>query len=402
MARTPRLNAPWAAYHVMARGIERRNIFRDDSDRRDFVARLERLLPEERWRCFVWVLLPNHYHLVLQSTGGRLSRLMARLNTGYARAFNRRHDRVGYLFQNRFKSRLVRDDADLMGLILYVSRNPLRAGLVRSLKGLEDYRWSGLGALTGRRPALPFESTIACLSVLGDDVDDARARLRRRLLEAEKPSLPRTGVGRDKAPRAGETAGPASSAGPKGGLMGADATTRLETFVAAKPRLLAQRPAEPSLRPSSALPEGAIRKTPTASAPTIAASQEAPAPPETPSSRPAKIRLPADSSSDASHLIRLLIDEAARALGVQPRSALDRPSRAQATQARSIAAAIATDHLGLSRSAIAAPLEITPTAVTHAARRGRSLLSRLRLHIQPPTPPRNRRSGERERERGRW
>ena len=149
MARTGRLDAPRVAHHVMMRGIERRRIFRGDEDRLDFLARLDRLLPEEGWRCFAWVVMPNHVHLVIQSARGGLSRLMARLNTGYARGFNLRHGRSGYLFQNRFKSRIVCDEADLVGLVVYVLRNPLEAQLVSSPRELEAYRWCGLGALMG-------------------------------------------------------------------------------------------------------------------------------------------------------------------------------------------------------------------------------------------------------------
>ena len=103
MARVARVVGGGVAQHVMVRGIERRRIFRDDLDRRDFVARLDRILPEEGWSCFAWALMPNHVHMVMQGSGRNLSRVMARLGTGYARGFNARHGRSGHLFQNRFK-----------------------------------------------------------------------------------------------------------------------------------------------------------------------------------------------------------------------------------------------------------------------------------------------------------
>jgi REP element-mobilizing transposase RayT len=162
----------------MVRGIEGRRIFVRDDDRRDFVARLGRLLPEARWRCFAWVLMPNHVHLVLQGSGGGLSRLMARLNTGYARGFNLRHDRKGYLFQNRFKSRLVDDDRDLMGLVLYVHRNPLASRLVDSMHSLERDPWCGHGALVGARAPRPFESVETTLALFAERPDEARRRVR--------------------------------------------------------------------------------------------------------------------------------------------------------------------------------------------------------------------------------
>ncbi len=124
----------------MLRGIERRRILEDDADRHDLVDRLARLITEERFTCFAWSLMPNHVHLVLRTGPVPLSRLMARLGTGYARRFNVRHRRVGHLFQNRFKSVLVERDSYGQRLVRYVHLNPVRAGLVRSLTELADYR----------------------------------------------------------------------------------------------------------------------------------------------------------------------------------------------------------------------------------------------------------------------
>jgi REP element-mobilizing transposase RayT len=163
----------------MMRGIERRRIFRDDADRRDWVDRMGRLFPAHEVHCFAWALMPNHVHLVLQTGRGGLSRVMARLNTGYARSFNLRHERSGYLFQNRFKSRIVRDDADLLNLIHYVHANPLKARLVRSLAALERYPWSGHGALVGARSPLPFENVNLVLGHFANTQSSARRRLER-------------------------------------------------------------------------------------------------------------------------------------------------------------------------------------------------------------------------------
>ena len=115
MPRRPREDAPGAAHHVMVRGIDRLPIFLDDADREDFLHRLSRLIPQLGFLCFAWALMPNHVHLVIRSGQVRISQLMARLGTGYARRFNERHGRVGHLFQNRFRSRCVVDDADLVG-----------------------------------------------------------------------------------------------------------------------------------------------------------------------------------------------------------------------------------------------------------------------------------------------
>jgi putative transposase len=86
-----RLDAPEVLRHIMIRGIERRNIFRDDTDREEFLARPARLLPETETACYAWALLPNHVHLFLRTRAAPLPTLMRRLLTGYAVPFNRRH-----------------------------------------------------------------------------------------------------------------------------------------------------------------------------------------------------------------------------------------------------------------------------------------------------------------------
>jgi putative transposase len=161
----------------MIRGIEGRSIFLDGRDRIDFLERLDALVPELGFHCFGWVLMPNHVHLAVQSGPIRISRLMARLNTGYARAFNLRHRRQGYLFQNRFRSRIIDSEVDLLGVIAYICRNPLKAGIVSSVTELSDWPWCGFSALTGARSARLFESASATLSMFGDAQDVARCNL---------------------------------------------------------------------------------------------------------------------------------------------------------------------------------------------------------------------------------
>ncbi len=99
MPREPRLDAPDVLHHVMVRGIERCPIFRDDPDRADFVARLAALAAQGALSVYAWALLPNHAHLLVRTGNRPLSRSLRSLLTGYAGAFNRRHRRVGHLFQ---------------------------------------------------------------------------------------------------------------------------------------------------------------------------------------------------------------------------------------------------------------------------------------------------------------
>lgn len=185
MPRGPRIDAPGVAHHVMIRGIERRTIFRDTDDYESFLSRLDVLVPELGFRCFAWALMPNHVHLALQTGPVPLPRLMARLGTAYALRFNQRHRRVGHLFQNRYRSRLVNDDRDLLGLVLYIHRNPLRAGLVDEPGELGRFPWCGHGALSGDRPPRPFEEPGLTLRLFADDLLEARRHLSSRMQTAE-------------------------------------------------------------------------------------------------------------------------------------------------------------------------------------------------------------------------
>jgi hypothetical protein len=102
---------------------------------------------------------------------------MRRILTGYGLRFNKSHERSGYVFQGRFGSRIVDGDDDLKTVIRYVHRNPVEAGIVRSIDLLADYRWSGHGALTDRRAAHGFEAVSLALGVFDSDPVEARRAL---------------------------------------------------------------------------------------------------------------------------------------------------------------------------------------------------------------------------------
>ena len=157
MPRQPRLDAPGLLQHVMARGIEGREIFKDDQDRRSFLERLAIILEENQTQCYAWTLIPNHFHLLLRTGPVPLSKVMRRLMTGYAVTFNKRHKRSGHLFQNRYKSIVCEEDPYLLELIRYIHLNPLRAKLVQDLKKLDKYKWCGHSTILGKHknPLIP-------------------------------------------------------------------------------------------------------------------------------------------------------------------------------------------------------------------------------------------------------
>ncbi|MDJ0818374.1 MAG: transposase [Desulfobacterales bacterium] len=116
MPRKARIDAPGALHHIIVRGINRRKIFLDDTDRDDFLDRLGDILSDSETPCFAWALMTNHLHLLLRTGTAPIATVMRRLLTGYAVSFNRRHRRHGHLFQNRYKSILCQEDPYLLEL----------------------------------------------------------------------------------------------------------------------------------------------------------------------------------------------------------------------------------------------------------------------------------------------
>ena len=139
MSRPLRLEYPGAWYHVMNRGRRSEKIFFTDTDRETFLNVLREASGLWNMRVFAYCLMPNHYHLLVQTPHGNLSRCMRHVNGVYTQRFNRRNEKEGQLFRGRYKAVLVDDDIYLLEVLRYIHRNPLKAGIVKSL---EDYPWS--------------------------------------------------------------------------------------------------------------------------------------------------------------------------------------------------------------------------------------------------------------------
>ncbi|HCX33555.1 MAG TPA: addiction module toxin RelE [Rhodocyclaceae bacterium] len=146
MSRPLRIEFPGALYHVTSRGDRREDIFEDDEDRSAFLSILGQVAQRFNWVCCAYCLMGNHYHLLVRTPDGNLSRGMRQLNGVYTQASNRRHDRAGHLFQGRYKAILVEADAYLLELSRYIVLNPVRAGMV---KKPADWRWSSYRASIG-------------------------------------------------------------------------------------------------------------------------------------------------------------------------------------------------------------------------------------------------------------
>jgi REP element-mobilizing transposase RayT len=133
----------------MGRGIEKREIFLDATDRNDFIAHLAELAKDDSMDIYAWSLLPNHFHLLCKTKKRPLSSSMQKLLTGHVVNFNKRHKRHGHLFQNRYKSIVCQEDTYLMELVRYIHLNLIRMGLVKDVKALNRSPWSGHSALMG-------------------------------------------------------------------------------------------------------------------------------------------------------------------------------------------------------------------------------------------------------------
>lgn len=182
MPRGPRLDAPGTLHHVIVRGIERRQIFKSDRDREDFLKRLDQVVKDGQASCFAWVLIPNHAHILMRTGAMPLARMMRRLLTGYAVSFNLRHQRSGHLFQNRYKSVVCEEDSYLLELIRYIHLNGIRAGLVKTLRELDRYRWSGHSVLMGYENR-PWQAREEVLSYFGRSQWAARKKYRQFIFE---------------------------------------------------------------------------------------------------------------------------------------------------------------------------------------------------------------------------
>jgi putative transposase len=166
MARPLRIEFPGALYHVTSRGNERRPIFRDDLDSSMFLTFLGQAVQRFGWSLTAWVLMTNHYHLVVQTPEANLSRGMHWLNSTYAGWFNHRHKRSGHLFQGRFHSFLIERETYLRELLRYVVLNPVRAKMVARP---EDYRWSSYRSTAGLEATNIWLDVPAALGLFDDD-----------------------------------------------------------------------------------------------------------------------------------------------------------------------------------------------------------------------------------------
>jgi putative transposase len=175
MARPLRLEFPGAVYHVTSRGNARQDIVADDRDRTQFLTLLAHVIDRYRWLCHAYCVMDNHYHLLIETPQPNLSLGMRQLNGRYTQGYNRRHDRVGHLFQGRFTAIVVEKEAHLLELCRYVVLNPVRANMVSHPR---HWAWSSYRATVGETTAPPFLTTNWILGHFGSRVSPAQEQYR--------------------------------------------------------------------------------------------------------------------------------------------------------------------------------------------------------------------------------
>ena len=190
MARKLRVQFEGAIYHVTLRGVERRDLFADDWDLKRFLAQMSRGVELDGVRLYLFCLMRNHVHLLIETPMGNLSSFMHRLQTAYTVYFNLRHRRCGHLVQGRYGAVLVEGDDYLLKLSRYIHLNPVCVGGIeeKSLKErlgrLHRYAWSSYRGYVGKAKPAAFVEYEPLLMLAGGDGEAGRRRTYRRFVDA--------------------------------------------------------------------------------------------------------------------------------------------------------------------------------------------------------------------------
>ncbi len=187
MARPLRVEFPGAVYHLTARGNARQDIYLDDEDRQRFLMLLSREVEQQGWRCYAYCLMGNHYHLLIETPEGNLVQGMRRLNGVYTQSFNRRHGRVGHVFQGRYQGIVVDRDSHLLELCRYIVLNPVRAEIVEQAAA---WPWSSYLATVGKVAHPQWLDTAWLLGQFGYTNKQAKAAYRRFITQGTGSASP--------------------------------------------------------------------------------------------------------------------------------------------------------------------------------------------------------------------
>ena len=196
MARPLRVQYPGALYHVTNRGNERKAIFKDEADRIEFLQILSQSIETYGIILHSFVLMNNHWHLLAQTPLGNLGEFMRHFNITYTSHYNRRHKRVGHLYQGRYKSFLVELDSYLSQVSRYIHLNPVKVSAIKRVKGkkqfdyLWNYTWSSLPGYVNKAKRYDFVDYETVLAEYGGDTRSGRQQYRKQIINDLTEGLP--------------------------------------------------------------------------------------------------------------------------------------------------------------------------------------------------------------------
>jgi REP element-mobilizing transposase RayT len=177
MPRKARINHPGLSHHIMTRTFNDLLLFRDDADREFYLSCLFRRIRETGFLCYAWVLMDTHIHLLIRTTEDLLWKLMKPLHSDYAHYYNRKYERRGPLFSDRYKSIATQDQNYLEQIVRYIHLNPVRAGICKTVDELDRYPWSGHRLVMGGENS-GFQDVCHVLRRFGEETNVARAKYR--------------------------------------------------------------------------------------------------------------------------------------------------------------------------------------------------------------------------------
>lgn len=327
MPRQSRINAPGALHHIIGRGIDRQAIFSEALDYTLFLERLGGLIIESDTRCYAWALMPNHFHLLLRTANISISYIMKRLLTGYAVNYNRRHDRVGHLFQNRYKSILCQEDSYMLELVRYIHLNPLRGKMVSNYRDLAQHPYCGHGVIMGQTEN-DWQDRHYVLRMFGAEEINAKKRyskfVRKGIEMGRRPELTGGGLLRSQ-----------------GGWEALKANRRAGNYQKGDERILGD---DSFVKAVLAKAEERMKS---------------------------KYRIRAEGYDFDKLLMRV-----SDITGLSSRQLLGKQRDRESIQARSILCYWATDQLGISQRELAEIFDQSQPAISYAVRRGRALVAR--------------------------
>lgn len=187
MARPLRIEFAGALYHVTSRGDRQEDIFLDDQDRKDFLAILGGVQERHNWLVHAYCLMDNHYHLLIETPDANLSRGMRQLNGVYTQTTNQHHNKVGHVFQGRYKAILVQKESYLLELARYIVLNPVRARMVRTARA---WPWSSYRDTAGYRKAPDWLTTDWILAAFGKRRSSTMEKYRKFIQEGKNQPSP--------------------------------------------------------------------------------------------------------------------------------------------------------------------------------------------------------------------